>query len=178
MPRKENIEAVLNKFGKYVVQQARSNLSKKNKNVTGELYNSISYDLNVSETGASFSLVFKMAEYGEFQDKGVKGKSSSTKAPTSPYRFGSGKGGKGGLSESIPKWVRARRFQFRDKKTGQFMSYESTAFLITRSIYQTGIPTTQFFSRPFGLAFKQLPPDIVQAFALTQEDLQEFTRRN
>lgn len=178
MSRKENIEAVLNKFGKYVVQQARSNLSKKSKNVSKELYNSISYDLKVSQTGASFSLAFKMADYGEFQDKGVKGKSSSTKAPTSPYRFGSGKGGKkGGLSESIPKWVRARRFQFRDKKTGQFMSYESTAFLITRSIYQTGIPTTNFFSRPFGLAFKQLPPDIVQAFALTQEDLQEFTRK-
>ena len=177
MPRKENIEAVLNKFGKYVVQQARSNLSKKNKNVTGELYNSISYDLNVSETGASFSLVFNMADYGEFQDKGVKGKSSSTKAPTSPYRFGSGKGGKGGLSESIPKWVRARRFQFKDKKSGKFMSYESTAFLITRSIYQTGIPTTNFFSRPFGLAYKQLPSDVVKAFELTQEDLQAFTRK-
>ena len=177
MPRKENIEAVLNKFGKYVVQQARSNLSKKNKNVSKELYNSISYDINVSQDGGSFSLVFKMADYGEFQDKGVRGKSSSAKAPESPYRFGSGKGGKGGLRESIPKWVRAKRFQFRDKKTGQFMSYDSTAFLIVRSIYQTGIPTTNFFSRPFGLAFKQLPPDIVQAFALTQEDLQEFTRK-
>jgi len=176
MPRKENIEAVLNKFGKYVVQQARSNLSKKKKNVTGELYNSISYDLNVSETGASFSLVFKMADYADFQDKGVRGKSSSKKAPNSPFRFGSGKGKKGGLSESIPKWVRDRRFQFRDKK-GKFLSYESTAFLITRSIYQTGIPATQFFSRPFGLAFKQLPPDIVEAFTLTQEDLQAFTRK-
>ena len=177
MPRKENIEAVLNKFGKYVVQQARSNLSKKNKNVTGELYNSISYDLKVSETGASFSLVFKMAEYGEFQDKGVKGKSSSAKAPNSPYRFGSGKGKKGGLSDSIPKWVRDRRFQFRDRKTGKFMSYESTAFLITRSIYQTGIPTTQFFSRPFGLAFDKLPPEIVDAFKLTNDDFLQFTRK-
>jgi hypothetical protein len=178
MPLKENIEAVLNKFGKYVVQQARSNLSKKSKNVSKELYNSISYDLKVSETGASFSLVFKMAEYGEFQDKGVRGKSSSAKAPNSPYRFGSGKGKKGGLSDSIPKWVRDRRFQFRDRKTGKFMSYDSTAFLITRSIYQTGIRPSEFFSRPFGLAFKQLPPDIVKAFELTQEDLQEFTRRN
>jgi hypothetical protein len=178
MPLKENIEAVLNKFGKYVVQQARSNLSKKSKNVSKELYNSISYDLKVSETGASFSLVFKMAEYGEFQDKGVRGKSSSAKAPNSPYRFGSGKGKKGGLSDSIPKWVRDRRFQFRDRKTGKFMSYDSTAFLITRSIYQTGIRPSEFFSRPFGLAFKQLPPDIAKAFELTQEDLQEFTRRN
>ena len=96
MPRKENIETVLNKFGKYVVQQARSNLSKKNKNVSKELYNSISYDLTVSESGRSFSLAFKMADYGEFQDKGVKGKSSSSKAPNSPYRFGSGKARKVG----------------------------------------------------------------------------------
>jgi hypothetical protein len=178
MPRKENIEAVLNKFGKYVVQQARSNLSKKNKNVSKELYNSISYDLNVSQSGESFSMVFKMADYGEFQDKGVKGKSSTAKAPNSPYRFGSGKyKGKGSLRESIPKWVRARRFQFRDKKTGKFMSYDSTAFLISRSIYQTGIRPSEFFSRPFGLAFKQLPPDIVKAFELTQEDLQAFTRK-
>ena len=177
MPRKENIEAVLNKFGKYVVQQARSNLSKKSKNVSKELYNSISYDINVSANGESFSLVFKMAEYGEFQDKGVKGKSSSSKAPNSPYRFGSGTGKKGGLRESIPKWVRARRFQFRDKKTGKFMSYDSTAFLISRSIYQTGIRPSEFFTRPFGLAYKQLPPDIVKAFELTQEDLQAFTRK-
>ena len=102
MSRKDNIEKVLNKFGKYVVQQARSNLSKKSKNVSKELYNSISYDLKVSESGASFSLAFKMADYGEFQDKGVKGKSSSAKAPNSPYRFGTGTGKKGGLRESIP----------------------------------------------------------------------------
>jgi len=177
MSRKNNIEAVLNKFGKYVVQQARSNLSKKSKNVSKELYNSISYDLNVSQTGDSFSMVFKMADYGEFQDKGVKGKSSSSKAPNSPYRFGTGRGKKGGLRESIPKWVRAKRFQFRDRKTGKFMSYDSTAFLIARSIYQTGIRPSEFFSRPFGLAFKQLPPNIVEAFALTQEDLQAFTKK-
>ena len=177
MSRKENIETVLNKFGKYVVQQARSNLSKKSKNVSKELYNSISYDLNVSKDGSSFSFVLKMEDYGEFQDKGVKGKSSSAKAPNSPYRFGTGTGKKGGLRDSIPKWVRAKRFQFRDKKTGKFMSYDSTAFLIARSIYQTGIKPSNFYSRPFGLAFKQLPPEIVEAFRLTEEDFKEFTRK-
>ena len=177
MSRKENIETVLNKFGKYVVQQARSNLSKKNKNVSKELYNSISYDVNVSQNGSSFSFVLKMEDYGEFQDKGVKGKSSSTKAPNSPYRFGTGSAkGKGSLRESIPKWVRAKRFQFRDKK-GKFLSYDSTAFLISRSIYQTGIKPSNFYSRPFGLAFKQLPPEIVEAFRLTEEDFKAFTRK-
>ena len=178
MSRKENIETVLNKFGKYVVQQARSNLSKKGKNVSKELYNSISYDLNVSKDGTSFSFVLKMEDYGEFQDKGVKGKSSSAKAPESPYRFGTGSSkGKGSLRESIPKWVRAKRFQFRDKKSGKFMSYDSTAFLIARSIYQTGIKPSHFYSRPFGLAFKQLPPEIVEAFRLTEEDFKAFTRK-
>jgi hypothetical protein len=177
MSRQKNIEATLNKFGKYVVQQAKSNLSKKGKNVSKELYNSISYDVNVSKEGTSFSFVLKMEDYGEFQDKGVKGKSSSAKAPESPFRFGSGKGKKGGLRESIPKWVRAKRFQFRDRKTGKFMSYDSTAFLIARSIYQKGIAPSNFYSRPFGLAFKQLPPEIVEAFRLTNEDFQQFTRK-
>ena len=177
MSRKDNIEAVLNKFGKYVVQQARSNLSKKSKNVSKELYNSISYDLNVSQNGQSFSMVFKMADYGEFQDKGVKGKSSTSKAPNSPYRFGSGKyKGKGSLRESIPKWVRAKRFQFRDKK-GKFLSYDSTAFLISRSIYQTGIRPSEFFSRPFGLAYKKLPQEIIDAFGLDNDDFLDFTRK-
>lgn len=178
MSRKDNLERVLNKFGKYVVQQARSNLSKKNKNVTSELYNSISYELEVSESGRSFSLKFNMEDYGMFVDKGVKGKSSGDKAPNSPFKFGSGKSkGKGGLRDSIPKWVRDRRFQFRDRKTGKFMSYDSTAFLIARSIYHTGIRPSDFFSRPFGLGFKQLPSEIVQAFKLTDKDFQEFTRK-
>lgn len=176
MSRKGNIETVLNKFGKYVVQQARSNLSKKSKNVSKELYNSISYEVNVSQDGSSFSFVLKMEDYGEFQDKGVKGKTSSAKAPNSPYRFGTGTGRKGGLRDSIPKWVRAKRFQFRDKK-GKFLSYDSTAFLIARSIYQTGIKPSHFYSRPFGLAFKQLPPEIVEAFRLTEEDFKAFTRK-
>jgi hypothetical protein len=60
----------LNKFAKYVVQQSRSNLTKSDKNVSKELYNSLGYDLNVSKN--SFSLSILMEDYGVFQDKGVK----------------------------------------------------------------------------------------------------------
>ena len=42
------------------------------------------------------SLSFEMADYGKFKDRGVRGKSSSAKAPNSPYRFGTGSGKKGG----------------------------------------------------------------------------------
>ena len=177
MTREQRIEAVLARFGKYIVQQARANLTRKNKNVSKDLYNSISWEADASQTGASFSASLSMLEYGEYQDKGVRGKEASPiNTAKSPFRFGSGTGRKGGLTEAINKWVRARRFQFRDDK-GKFMSYDSTAFLVARSIYRKGIPATFFYSRPFGLAFQKLPAELVEAFRLTPDDFKEFLRK-
>ena len=46
----ENVNKALKDFGKYVVQQSRSNLTKGNHNATkGELYNSIEYTLDEEE---------------------------------------------------------------------------------------------------------------------------------
>jgi len=178
MTREQRIEAVLNKFGKYLVQQARANLTRKNKNVTKELYDSIKWESDASKTGDSFSASFSMLFYGEFQDKGVKGKNSTyPESQASPFRFGTGKGGKkGGLTEAMKKWVRARRFQFRDEK-GKFLSYDSTAFLIARSVYRKGIPASFFYSRPFNLAYQKLPAELVEAFRLTPDDFKEFLKK-
>ena len=41
----ENIKAELQAFGKYVVQQSRTNLTKQKRNVSKNLYNSIEYTL-------------------------------------------------------------------------------------------------------------------------------------
>jgi hypothetical protein len=46
------------------------------------------------------------------------------------------------------------------------MSYESTSFLIIRSIYNKGLETTNFFTKPFEQAFQRLPDEIYAAFAL------------
>ena len=177
MTRQERIDIVLERFGKYVVQQARANLTKGRQNVTKELYNSIKWDSKASQSGDSFSATLSMLEYGQYQDKGVRGKEASPiNTSQSPFRFGSGTGKKGGLTESINKWVNARRFQFRDKK-GKFMSYDSTAFLISRSIYRKGIPARFFYSKPFGIAFQKLPAELVEAFRLTPDDFKEFLRK-
>ena len=157
----------LNGFAKYVIQQSRSNLTKGGKKASGALYSSLGY--NVEQTAKGFSLSFEMEDYGTFQDLGVKGKSKQDKAPNSPYRFGSGSGKKGGLTKGIDKWVRLKGIQFRDKKSGRFLSYKSTAFLITRSIYQTGIKASLFFTKPFTKAFKRLPDDLVKAYAIGLE---------
>jgi len=169
----KNVQEELNRFAKYVIQQSRTNLTKGKKNSSKELYNSLKSDLNVSPN--SFSLSFLMEDYGMFQDKGVKGKTSSSKAPNSPFKFGSGTGKKGGLTEGINKWVRRKRFQFRDRKSGKFMSYDTTAFLITRSIYNKGIKPSLFFTKPFEKAFKNLDKDIIEAYKLDVEELLKFT---
>ena len=176
--RQDLVKASLEKFAKGVVQQAKSNLTRGKKNVTGNLYNSLQYEIEANPN--SLALRWKMDElapYWKFQDYGVQGKSSSTKAPNSPFRFGTGSGMAGGLSLAIEKWVAARRFQFRDKK-GRFLSYDSTAFLISRSIYNKGIKTTSFFTRPFQLKFEQLPQELATAYALELSDFLRFTLQN
>jgi hypothetical protein len=176
--RQDLVKASLEKFAKGVVQQAKSNLTRNKKNVTGNLYNSLQYEIEVGPN--SLALRWKMDElapYWKFQDYGVQGKSSNSKAPSSPFKFGTGSGMKGGLSRAIEKWVAARRFQFRDKK-GRFLSYDSTAFLVSRSIYQKGIKTTSFFTRPFQLKFEQLPEELATAYALELSDFLRFTLQN
>lgn len=169
MDANDELNKTLSKFVKYVVTQSKSNLTRGDKNVKKQLYNSIKGDSFVGKN--SLGIYFEMEEYGEFQDLGVKGKSSSAKAPNSPFRFGSGTGKKGGLTNGILEWVRARRFQFKDKQTNRFMSYENTAYLITRSIYQKGIKPSRFFSKPFEVGFKKLPDDVVESYGLDLEKL-------
>jgi hypothetical protein len=160
----EELQKELNKFRDLVVKRAKDNLVRQRKITSKTLYNSIKG--NVKAMPNSFSMNFEMAEYGMYQDQGVKGKTSSSKAPKSPFRFGSGTGQSGGLTKGINQWVRKKRFQFNDKKTGKFLSYDSTAFLITRSIYHKGIKPSLFFTKPFEQAYKRLPEDLVEAFGL------------
>jgi len=162
--KQTELQLELNKFRDYVISQAKANLTRSGKNSSKSLYNSIKG--NVKANPNSFEMSFSMEDYGFYQDKGVKGKTSSTKAPNSPFRFGSGKGQSGGLTKGINKWVKQKRFQFRNKENGKFLSYDSTAFLITRSIYNKGIKPSLFFTKPFEKAFKRLPNDLVEAFGL------------
>ena len=50
------------------------------------------------------------------------------------------------------------------------MSYESTAYIIARSIYNKGLKANLFFTQPFELGLGQLPKQLSDAFALDIED--------
>ena len=174
------VEKTLKKFRDYVIQQSRSNLTKGGKNVSKELYNSLKGEI-VTENG--FSIVgFSMADYGAYKDKGVKGKTSSNKAPNSPFKFGSGSGQKGGLTAGIKKWVRQKGFQFRSKEEGskgRFLSYDSTAYLITRSIFNKGIKPSLFFTKPFEAGYKKyIDVDLLKAFGQDVETMVDYNLKD
>jgi len=170
------VEATIRRFRDYVIQQAKSNLTKGGKNSSKSLYNSLKGEI-VTDKG--FTIVgFKMDDYGTFVDLGVRGKSSSLKAPNSPYKFGSGRGRKGGLTEGINKWVKQKGFQFRDKR-GRFMSYDSTAYLITRSIFHKGIKPSLFFTKPFEAGYKKyIDVDLVKAFGQDVETMVDYNLKD
>ena len=167
----KNLNGVLKEYAKYVIQQAKTNLTKdvneygKNKG-GGNLYNSLSYDILIENE--DFLVDFLMEDYGQFVDKGVKGKTSTypeTQAALSQFQYGSGTGPKGGLTRGIREWVNKKKFQFRDKK-GRFMSYETMTYLIARSIYNKGLKANLFFTKPFEKGLEKLPQNLYDAFVL------------
>lgn len=162
-----NVKDSLNKFAKYVVQQSRSNLTKGKKNVSKSLYDSIGYDLTVSPN--SFSLSFIMDEYGMYQDKGVSG---TQKKYNTPFKYTN----KMPPIKPLADWAKFKNIRLRDAK-GQFAkgNYKTIGFLISRSIYRKGIKPSLFFTKPFERSFKNLPDEVVKAFALEIEDLLDFT---
>ena len=73
---------VLEKYAKYVIQQSRSNLTKRRSNATKRLYNSLEYVIQGTR------VTFKSEDYGQFIDKGVKGsKSTYSESRNSPFRY-------------------------------------------------------------------------------------------
>jgi hypothetical protein len=154
----------LEKFRDIVIKRAKNNL--RQKSASGKLMDSLNAEVKVMPN--SIRLFFTMEEYGFYQDQGVKGVSSGRSL--SNFRFGSGSGKSGGLTEGIKKWVKYRNIQFRDKN-GRFLSSDATAMLITRSIWHKGIKPSMFFTTPFKQAFKTLPDEMINAYGLESEEL-------
>tara|TARA_R110000737_G_C14576563_1_gene484949 strand:- start:70 stop:600 length:531 start_codon:yes stop_codon:yes gene_type:complete len=168
--------AAMNAFGKYVVENSKQNLVDKGKNSSSSLYESISY--KISEGGDFTGLEILMEEYGKFQDKGVSG--VKVKYET-PYAYTD----KMPPPTKLDKWIVRRgiaprtssgKFKARTISAAGFA--KSIQFMIARSIYMKGIKPSMFFTKPFEAAFKNLPEEMINAFALDVEQLMKNTIKN
>jgi len=167
----------MEKYAKYVVQQARSNLSKGKNNASKQLYNSLSYRVkqNRSSGGrfaSGYNAEFLMEDYGVFQDQGVHGaKSSYVENRKSPFRYKT----KQPPTKAFDKWIKIKGIKGRDKKTGKFISDQSLKFLIARSIKNKGIRASMFFTKPFEAGIKRFEDDI--AVSYNNDVLKELVKK-
>ena len=156
MQLKETQKA-LNAFGKYVVQQSRSNLTKGKKNVSKRLYDSIDYE--VLDGAKAVSVVFRMEDYGKYQDLGVSG---VKKKYNTPYSYTT----KMPPTRVFSDWVVRKGLEgIRDDK-GRFIKRKSLQYIIARSVYMKGIKPSLFFTKPFEKAFERLPQELQEKFGI------------
>tara|TARA_A100000171_G_C2055350_1_gene107228 strand:- start:42 stop:626 length:585 start_codon:yes stop_codon:yes gene_type:complete len=189
--RLKDTKEILNKFAKYVIQQARTNLTK-DKKAKGDkkLYNSLYKKINVYKD--SIDVIFGGEDYLPFVDLGVKGNDPSRlspnakikgqQAPNSPYRFGTGsrKGTFKEFTKRMSAFAKAKNIRFRQGKTGKFAKggYDAMGYVIASNIYNRGIKPSFFFTKPFQRAFKYLPDELRDAFVFDIEQDEKFFPEN
>jgi hypothetical protein len=152
----------LEKYAKYVIQQSRSNLTKKKNNASKQLYNSLEYKIQGDK------ISFLSEDYGQFIDKGVKGsKSTYPESSASSFKYTT----KQPPSKAFDKWSIRKGIAPRDKQ-GRFVSRQSLNFLIARSIKNKGIRATLFFTKPFERGLDLYGDEIVAGYLEDKLNLQ------
>lgn len=155
----ENTKKALEAFLKYTVSQAKANLTRRKKNSSKALYDSLTYDYTVSKN--SFQASISAVDYATFQDLGVSG---VKKKYNTPYSYKS----KMPPAKAFDKWIVRKGIAPRNEQ-GQFQSRTGLAFAIARSVFINGIKPSRFLSDPFEKGFKNLPDEIIEAYGLDVE---------
>ena len=175
--KQSEVQEELNRFSKSVIKEARKNLTTLKRNNTKGLYESLKG--NVKAMPNSLSIEFEMNLYGQFQDKGVKGKNPSLvkngvqKAPNSPYSFKN----KMPPMEPLSRWAQKKNIRFRNADgTYAKGGYKTLGFWLQKRIYAQGIKPSLFFTKPFEAAFKRLPDLLIEKFGLDMVDLLKTTK--
>ena len=157
----KHLQRYLKSWGREVVEEAKERLVAAGKG-GGDLEKSLTS--RVIDEGENYVVEFSMADYGIFVDKGVRGVGSSIKTgehkgnysgeryyvdynsnnKISPYRFGSGKGEKGGMEKGIRSFIRKNNIN-RSSVTGKFIPAKSIAIAIMRVLWIKGIKGVSFF---------------------------------
>ncbi len=152
----------LQEFEQRVVQAAKDNLQKQNKNASGNLSDSIKGEVKVMPN--SIRVFFQLDNYGWFQDQGVRGVKSGKSLSNFSYKS------KMPSSKVFDKWTIRKGLAPRDKK-GRLLKRKSLNFLIARSVFHHGIKPSMFFTKPFESAFQKLPNELIEKYGLDMENL-------
>ena len=153
------LKDALDELGRKITRDARLNL-KRVKKGNSNLYKNLKYKVDRN------SIVFTLPEYWEYVDAGVKGVGGS-KADGTNWKTKKVTNSKFKYRDKMPPlmafngWTIKKRIAPRSKK-GQFTSRKSLLFAISKSVYHTGIATTDFFTEPVDTNVLLLAPKIAE----------------
>ena len=150
-----NTEEALQLWTNALIAEAKLNLSKKDKVVSGKLSDSITSREIVNADGSLTSTI-EMEAYGQFIDKGVSGIKKKYNTPYS-YKL------KMPPTKSLDNWVVRRNIAPRDAK-GRFIPRKSVLFAIARGIYNNGIKPSLFLTSAFEKLRADLPFELTEGF--------------
>jgi hypothetical protein len=192
-PAMRQVDPMQEILSKYIVEflnTASDNLNKTNSITTGNLENSLHFD--ITRTAGGYRIDFKALDYYKFVDKGVRGAGASRKNNTSPYKFKYITPSKSHVT-AIEKWIIRNRLTAtaRDLKgrTGRerkaidpTKGRRTLAYIIAKSIKRDGLYETGFWSDAFDQTFKDFGAEMSKALGKTitvslqqmKEDLANF----
>lgn len=150
-----NTKKALKVWTDIVIDRAKRELIRQDKNASGNLMESLKSGEPIYENGI-LSTNIQMANYGVFIDKGVSG---IKKKYNTPYKYTN----KMPPLSKLDKWTIRRGIAPRDEK-GKFLPRKSVLFLIARGIYNNGIKPSLFLTTPFKRLQKELPVTLATAF--------------
>lgn len=146
------LEKVLDNMGRQFVDDLKSELISLGKVASGDLVNSINY--RVQNNNGVLSIEIYSEDYLKYVDGGRRpGKMPPIKA--------------------IKPWVESKGIKFT-KKGGGFITSESAAYVIAKSIGEKGIKATNVVSKVQKLLFAQWEAQIKLAI---QEDYKEYIKK-
>ena len=153
-----NTEKVLHNFVSDVFAQAKRNLPKH----SGKLENS--FDSTIKENKNSITLALTMAEYGFYQDEGVRGVGGVRKT-TSRFKKTNNKG------KMWKQNGKGSRFNFfRGPKVSDVAAWANSKglnpYAVRKAITMQGIKPSKFMTKALEKEFKTLPSELIEAYGL------------
>ena len=154
------LKNVFDELGRKITRDAKLNL-KRVKKGNSSLYKNLKYKTEKN------SIVFTLPDYWEYVDAGVKGVGGN-KADGSRWKTKKVTNSKFKYRDKMPPlmafngWTIKKRIAPRSK-SGQFTSRKSLLFAISKSVYHTGIATTDFFTEPVDTNIKNMSDKIAES---------------
>ena len=177
MRKVDPMQEILSKYIVEFLQTASDNLNKTDSITTGNLENSLDFD--ITRTAGGYRIDFKALDYYKFVDKGVRGAGRSLKNSTSPYRFKFLTPSKSHVT-AIEKWIIRNRLTAtaRDVRRSGAIGRErkaidptkgrrTLAYIIAKSIKKDGLYETGFWSDAFDKTFQDFGQQMTKALGQT-----------